>query len=255
MTTISEELKALEKAFNTIEKHKKQKHYKDIGYAPRCKVCNSPQVDEIERLREEGCPYEVIIERLDLDMSIMSLSRHFKHHYPKKTEYKLKRKKLMLENVIEVIKKYPYLEEYFNNKSFNEIEEFNEVKGFCIDCFKLCDLIPPNEVYDSNQVQISLSKDTMNDLDNIGGFSYLRDDKPDKKTIKLLLDKDRCLSCKNTMLTERLNMLERLISALLLGINDIEPNQLLYSLKVEYDNNIDLFYEDIMKKSKKKLMR
>ena len=105
MTTISEELKALEKAFNTIEKHKKQKHYKDIGYAPRCKVCNSPQVDKIERLREESCPYEVIIERLDLDMSIMSLSRHFKHHYPKKTEYKLKRKKLMLETVKEAIKK------------------------------------------------------------------------------------------------------------------------------------------------------
>ena len=31
MTTIREQLKALEKAFNTIEKHKQQKHYKDIG--------------------------------------------------------------------------------------------------------------------------------------------------------------------------------------------------------------------------------
>ena len=120
MTTIREQLKALEKAFNTIEKHKQQKHYKDIGYAPRCKVCNSPQVDEIERLREEGCPYEVIIERLDLDMSIMSLSRHFKDHYPKRTRYKLKRKKLMLENVIEAIEKYPYLEAYFKNKDYKK---------------------------------------------------------------------------------------------------------------------------------------
>ena len=180
----------------------------------------------------------------------VGLSRHFKHHYPK-TEYKLKRKKLMLENVTEAIKKYPYLEEYFNNKSFNEIEEFTEVNGFCIDCFKLCDLIPPNEVYDSNKAQIDLSELVIKDLDNVLGYGYYNNTKSDKKTINLILDKDRCLNCKNTMLTERLNMLERLISALLLDIPNIEPNQLLYSLKIEYDNNIDLFYEDIMKKARK----
>lgn len=89
-------------------------------------------------------------------------------------------------------------------------------------------------------------------LDNKGGFDYfINNTKPDERTIKLLLNKERCLNCKNTILTERIDLLERLISTLVLDIPDIEPNQLLYSLKVEYDNNIDLFYEDIMKKPRK----
>ena len=71
------------------EEEKKQ------GYSPRCKVCTHANVDEIERLRDIGYTYEEIVEELELDLSIMSLSRHFSKHYPNKTRYRLKQEKLM----------------------------------------------------------------------------------------------------------------------------------------------------------------
>lgn len=245
MPSLEKIYKDIEKLNNKLENHNQSIHYKNIGYAPRCKVCNHPDVDKIESLREDGYTYEDIIDMLDLDMSMMSLSRHFKYHYPKRTRYKLKRKKLMLESVIEAVKKYPYLEEYFKNKDYKEIKEFTEVKGFCTECFKLCDLIPPNKTYSSDELQNNLLNITIKDLENDKIFSYLNN-KPDEKTIKLLLNKERCLSCKNNILTERLEILEKVMSTLILNRPNIKPNQLLYILKVKYNNDIDLFYKDII---------
>lgn len=150
----------------------------------------------------------------------------------------------MLKSVIEAIEKYPYIETYFKNKDYKEIKDFTEVKGFCTDCFKLCDLIPPNKAYNSDELQNALLNATIDDLENNGRFSY-HNDKPDKKSIKLLLNKEKCLSCKNSILTERLEILEKLIT-LILNIPDIKPNQLLYTLKVKYNNDIDLFYKNIL---------
>ena len=88
-------LKGIEKLLSDLKEKEdklKQKIYNNkVGYAPKCKVCNSPLVHEIEELREEGYTLEDILEELEItDISIMSLSRHFKNHYPKSKEYKQK---------------------------------------------------------------------------------------------------------------------------------------------------------------------
>lgn len=75
--------KGIERLLNDInerrQKAEKKAYNKKVGYAPKCKVCNSEYLDEIEKLREEGYTYEEILEELEItDISIMSLSRHFK---------------------------------------------------------------------------------------------------------------------------------------------------------------------------------
>lgn len=49
--------------------------------------------------------------------------------------------------------------------------------------------------------QIALLSVTISDLENNEGFRYFSD-KPDERISKLLLNKERCLSCKNSILTE-----------------------------------------------------
>ncbi len=68
--------KLLDKVSKDIEKNQRNEHYKQIGYSTRCKTCNHPLVEDIERLYNNGYSYEAIIEELNLeDISIMALSR------------------------------------------------------------------------------------------------------------------------------------------------------------------------------------
>ena len=83
MPSLEELNKDIEKINDSLQKMMTEIQYKEKGYAPRCKVCNHPDVDKIESLREDNYTYEDIKSILNLDMSIMSLSRHFKDHYPK----------------------------------------------------------------------------------------------------------------------------------------------------------------------------
>ena len=75
--------KDLEDLTQRLDRWKEKVHNQKVGYSPKCKVCNSPHLDKIEELKEEGYTLEEIKETLNLDLSIMSLSRHFKNHYPK----------------------------------------------------------------------------------------------------------------------------------------------------------------------------
>ena len=69
----------LEQVNKEIERNQRNAHYKEIGYSTRCKTCNHPLVEDIERLYNNGYSYEAIINELELeDISIMALSRHFK---------------------------------------------------------------------------------------------------------------------------------------------------------------------------------
>ena len=76
-------------------------------------------------------------------MSIMSLSRHFKNHYPQSQKYKLKKRIELLENVKDAYIKYPFLEDYFKNKELEDLEEFSDEYGFCLDRFGLCGRVAP----------------------------------------------------------------------------------------------------------------
>lgn len=243
MPTLNEVIKEYEKLTELLNKQYVNRKNKEVGIYPRCTVCNSPQLDNIEKMREDGATYTEIINELNLNMSIMSLSRHFKNHYPKRTRYKLKRKKLMLKKVIEIIKKYPFLEPYFNNKDYDEIKEFTEVKGFCIDCFKLCELIPANKVSDSQHLQAYYTEKIKQDLNNNYGYNS----RIDETTIKNILLKENCLTCNNKLLNERLNINDKLL-AILLNNENIEPKELYYIYKTKYNNDLNLFTKEILKR-------
>lgn len=233
--TLHAHVESLDQELNNL----KGARYKEEGYSPQCKVCNHPEVDEIERLREEGYTYEKLISELDLDMSIMSLSRHFNNHYTKKTAYFLKRKKLMLENVIETIKKYPYLETYFKNRDDEDVEDFIEYCGFCTDCFELCDLILPATVGNSEIVQRAYNVKIHSNLEkSLFG-------EPSTETMELVMRKMDCLKCKNEILTKRLNIHEKLLCSLL-NIDDVAPNELLYKLNIDYDDDLEEFYKHLL---------
>ena len=191
---LNEELNNREFRRRLTEEQKKQ------GYSPRCSICTHSKVDEIEKLRDLGYTYEEIIEELDLDVSLMSLSRHFKNHYPNKARYRLKQEKLMLDKVIEAINDYPYLEDYFKDKPYEYIKEFINLKGFC--------------------------------------------SKTDE-AIKYLMLKDDCLKCKNNLIADKLNVLENIIAKEVLGLEDLDENELLYLLYTKYDNDTGAMIDDL----------
>ena len=207
------------------------------GYSPRCSICTHEDVDEIERLRDLGYTYEEIVEELNLDVSIMSLSRHFKNHYPNKTRYRLKQEKLMLEKVVEAIDEYPFLENYFNNKPYEYVKEFINYNGFCTDCFRLCKDIPAGYVTSSNVVLASYSK-----LIDQETNSYYMDN---KEVIRLLTLKDKCLNCRNNSLADKLNLLESIIAKSVLGLEELDRNELLYLLYTKYDNDTGALIDDL----------
>ena len=153
---MSYDLKSIGKLLNEYKKRKEKRKQKDfnkkVGYSSRCKVCNSEYLDQIEELREDGYTYNGILEELEIDnLSIMSLSRHFQHHYPKSQAYKEKQELEALENMKEAYLKYPFLEDFFKGKDLETIEDFNTDFGFCTDTFDLCELIAPSTVSNSNQ--------------------------------------------------------------------------------------------------------
>lgn len=199
------------------------------GYSSRCSICTHDKVDDIERLRDLGYTYEEIVEELDLDISIMSLSRHFKNHYPNKTRYRLKQEKLMLEKVVTAIDEYPFLEAYFNNKPYDYVYDFINTKGYCTDCFRLCDKIPAGNVADSGKMLEVYDKVIDENM-----RSYYTST---KEAIQYMQLKENCLKCKNNSITDKLNMIESIVVRHVLGLEDLENNELLYLLYSQFDND------------------
>ena len=207
------------------------------GYSSRCSICTHSKVDEIEKLRDMGYTYEEIVEELDLDVSIMSLSRHFKNHYPNKTRYRLKQEKIMLEKVVEAINDYPFLEAYFNDKPYEYVKEFINLNGFCTDCFRLCKKAPAGKVVTSNII--------LNAYDSIIDEKLNSYYTRNEEAIDLLKLKDDCLNCRNNSLSDKLNLLETIIARNVLGVENLERNELLYLLYTKYDNDTGALIDDL----------
>ena len=146
------------------QKYKQKKKNKKVGYAPKCTVCNNPKLDEIEKLREENYTLQEIKDNLQLDCSIMALSRHFKNHYPNSQEYKQKQQIEMLENIKEAYTKYPFLEEFFKDKDLQYLEDFNTDCGFCTDSFNLCNYIPASTVSNGNDNIFYILENEINEI-------------------------------------------------------------------------------------------
>ena len=228
---LNEEINNREYRRKLTEEQKKQ------GYSPRCSICTHSKVDEIEKLRDLNYTYEEIIEELDLDVSMMSLSRHFKNHYPNKARYRLKQEKLMLDKVIEAIDDYPFLEDYFKDKPYEYVKEFINLNGFCTSCFRLCKKIPAGIVTDGDTVLEAydeLINKVLNDY-------YTKTD----KAMDYLKLKDDCLKCRNNILNDKLNLLENIIAKKVLGLEDLESNELLYLLYTNYDNDTGAMIDDL----------
>lgn len=240
--------KGIERLINDINdrrlREEKKAHNKKVGYAPKCKVCNSEYLDEIERLREEGHTYEEILEELNItDISMMSLSRHFKNHYPNSQAYKDKQQLELLENIKEAYIKYPFLEDYFKNKDLEYLECFNNNNGFCTDCFRLCEYIPPSIVSDSNKTILSLKCMAYDEIKNKANRSCLGLDKDKENAINLKYTSyiTACLNCKNELNEKRISLLENIITYHFLNIPP-KKKELYFNL-LEFDGSIGDFIQ------------
>lgn len=199
--------KLLDKVNQDIERNKRNAHYKRIGYSTRCKTCNHPQLEDIERLYSNGYSYEHIIKKLNLeDISIMALSRHFKNHYPKSQEYKAKQRKMALERLVYILKDYPYLQYFFDKQDDAFIREFTKDNGFCIDAMKLCPYIRAGMVSNCQHI----CNGYWHLLDQATARSYRRGDNMVLQTHyhEIIL---KCLQCKDQANEERLNLMELFI--------------------------------------------
>ena len=241
------ELQRLERLIKDIEerdkKLKAKYHNHKVGYAPKCKVCNSEYLDDIELLRKEGYTYEEILEELELtDISLMSLSRHFKNHFPKSQAYKNKQEIQMLENIREAYLKYPFLEDYFKDKDIQYLERFNNTDGFCTDKFCLCSSIPASTVSNGNRNIPDLYRRQEEEIDKKREYSFLFDDNKINE-IKLQYNQKviDCLNCRNQIQEERLNLLEKIITYNFLNIPT--DNKELYFNLLEFDGNPEEFIE------------
>lgn len=223
------------------ELQRQHKYIYSAGYSPKCSVCNHNKIFEIEEMREKNYTLEEIKDKLGLEVSIMALSRHFKNHTPKRTAYKLKQELLMMDKVINIIKKYPFLETYFKTRSLIDIENFLNNDGFCTDCFKLCDNIKPCHVGNSKDVIDYANQEIQNELNNMSfGVS--------SSEIKRIFDnmrlKDNCTYCKDKALNDRLNILEAVISKSIIDL-DVNPKELIYLLYTQYDNDLNIMLQDL----------
>lgn len=207
MKPLYELQKLLEKIEAQQQREATRKHNKQIGYSTRCKTCNHPLLEDIERLFNNGYSYEAIIEELNLeDISIMALSRHFTNHYPKSQEYKAKQRKLALERLVGTLQDYPFLEQYFLDQDDEFIREFTQKNGFCIDTMKTCPYIRAG--------MVSNSQNICNGYWSLLERQLARTIRPNNHTTlqmhyhEIIL---KCLQCKDEANEERLNLMELFI--------------------------------------------
>jgi len=235
--------KDLENELKDINKRQREhKYIYSAGYSPKCSVCNHNLIFEIEEMRENGHTLEEIKETLDLEVSIMALSRHFKNHTPKRTAYKLQQELLMMDKVISLINKYPYLETYFKTRDLIAIEEFLNTNGFCTDRFKLCDNIKAGHVGNSKDVIDYANQEIQKEIEDMGytGLSSWET----KNVFKHMVLKDNCTYCKDKTLNDRLNILEAVISKSIIDL-DVNPKELIYLLYCNYGNDLNNMLQEL----------
>lgn len=214
---IKRDIKEMEERLNTFRQNE---FNKKIGFNGKCKVCTSPHIDQIEELREEGHTLEEIKEELNLELSIMSLSRHFQNHYPKNQRYKLKQQITLLENIQEAYIKYPYLENYFKDRPLEYLERFNNKDGFCTDSFCLCKMLEAGTVKNCYSNISDLTNIMFNDIEKVD-LDYFYSSKKEKVLeieFNSLLLQNQCLKCKMGIDSERLDLLENIITYNFLNI-------------------------------------
>ena len=207
-------LKELNKINNQLARMSEYAHNKKIGYEPKCKICNSEYQIQIEAAREEGCTLEEIrdyLEGKDEEVSIMSLSRHFERHYPKRREYLTgideEKAKTILEGekrIEQDIKYDPeFLEELESEHTiygFDENREYRGVTkkgrdiyifdyGFCLTGDRFCEMVPKLQRLGGNEATDYLETEIFKINEGL-----VSDWMGEKKT-KLLEKSLKCTTC------------------------------------------------------------
>lgn len=238
-------LQGIQKLLRDIEERRKQRetrlYNKKVGYAPKCSICNNPQLDEIERLREENYTLQEIKDELELDCSIMALSRHFKNHYPKSQEYKQKQQIQMLENIQEAYIKYPFLEEYFKDKELGYLEDFNTDYGFCTDRFGLCSHLAGSTVSNGDKNIHRLNEVCNQEIEDRKNNWFFDKDDETKTRLKYQTIINICLNCKNKIQEDRLTLLEKIITYHFLNIPP-EDKEIYFNL-LQYNGTPEEFIQ------------
>lgn len=238
-------MKLIQQIEETQQKAKIRAKNKKKGYESKCKVCKSEYLDEIEKLREEGFTYREILEELGIsesDISIMSLSRHFQKHYPKSQDYKARKKLEMLEKTKEAYTKYPFLEDYFKNKDIEEIEDFIYNYGFCTDLFEVCEFIPAGKVSNCSGAITHLIQQAHSKAHDKKRY-YIPKDEKNEIYIDCYRNQITCLSCKDDLNSQRLDLLEKIISFNFLNI-PVENKELYFNL-LQFDGNPEEFIQKL----------
>ena len=240
--------KGIEKLLRDLElkqqKRQQRNYNKKIGYAPKCSICNDPKLDEIEKLREDGYTLQEIKDNLQLDCSIMALSRHFKNHYPQSQAYKQKQQIQALENMKEAYTKYPFLENYFKNKELGYLEDFNTEYGFCTDRFGLCSHLETSTVSNGNANIFRLYDECNQIIQERKSNWYFDKDDETKLRLQYQTKINFCLNCKNETQEKRLTLLEKIITYNFLNITP-EDKEIYFNL-LEFDGNPDEFIQQLI---------
>ena len=173
-------MKQYNKVVSFIEKMEEDSQKREIkennslkGHEPKCKVCNSKYQKEIEHMYEHNHPYKDIktyMEDKQEPISQMSLSRHFKNHYPTRKAYFVNVKTMEDESIQKAIKWHPHLKDMFqetrkepdyDNMVLNDDQtDFKEIiwidrpvsdiflydNGYCLTEYRLCSSVPKKEV-------------------------------------------------------------------------------------------------------------
>lgn len=139
----------LMKLITDFEKMQEKIEKAEQGYEPRCKICNCSYQDEIEEMYEGAHSYREISDFLyskGYSVSYMSLSRHFKKHYPKRKAYLENKKNMEDEIVQKAMEEYPILKRELEDEERSCATIFVNDRGYCLTGKHFCDNIPKKEV-------------------------------------------------------------------------------------------------------------
>ena len=277
-------MKGVNKVLENSIKMSKRHNNVIRGYEPKCKVCNSNYQKEVEHMYELNHPYrdiKVYMEDNGESVSLMSISRHFRLHYPKRKAYFDNVKLMEDECIQEAIKICPKLEDIFHdtekeldydkmvlNEDKTGFEEYiwkeqslsdvflNDM-GYCLTEYRFCSNIPKREVLCMEDV-VSHSNVELMKLGNSYSFDG-------SKRFSLLNQKSKCLECKDFNNTARIEYMMYLLLKNFFNINveseklneflNLTFDELLFSDEVDYNfNKMDVQLKKLTKKILKNIL-
>ena len=223
-------------------------------------------------------PYKDIKSYMDVKgevVSLMSISRHFRLHYPKRKAYFDNVKTMEDECIQEAIKKCPHLKKVFHEtrrepdydkmipnedktgfkeviwKERNVTDIFLNDTGYCLTEYRFCSNIPKREVCYMDDVVSHFNIELMK-----LGDSYFFNE---SEKINLLIQKFKCFECRDFTNTRRMEYMMHLLLKNFFNIEvesdkineflNVTFDALLFSDEVDYNfNKMDVQLKKLTKK-------